>query len=177
MNQIIGYNPQTGEPIYQQQSQNYQNNIGNSQFNQQIIYASFRKRLGAYLIDSIIMGVVGLIIYALLITINFFMSMQNSSSFIGIIMIICTLLIMWGQPIYCLFAECSKKHATLGKRIMHIVVKNNDGSYLTFPQSLIRNLLKLFIPGGTLISIITILFNQKKQALHDIILNQVVVNE
>ena len=59
---------------------------------------------------------------------------------------------------------------------MGIIVKNENGSYLSFGQSLGRFILKVIIPYEAIISIFTILFSNKKQALHDMILKMIVVH-
>ena len=60
---------------------------------------------------------------------------------------------------------------------MGIIVKNEDGSPIAWTKSLLRCLLKLIIPYGYFISMITILSTGKKQALHDMIMHQVVIKE
>ena len=171
--QIIGYNPQTGEAIYSNQEivSIYQNNPVN--------YASFGKRLGAYILESLFVDVIGIGIFIIFTIINFFVTayLNINLTFISSLSIfIAIILIFFGQPIYCLIAESSEKHQTLGKKAMGIIVKNENGSYLSFGQSLGRFILKVIIPYEAIISIFTILFSNKKQALHDMILKMIVVH-
>ena len=103
---------------------------------------------------------------------------QNSNN--SILFTIPMLLIFYGHPLYCIIFESSKKHRTLGKRLMHIVVKNQDGSYLTFSQNILRNIIKMvsiIIPFGFIISVIMVAVSSKKQSIHDMIMNQMVVKE
>ena len=90
------------------------------------------------------------------------------------------LFIVYGQPLYCFFAECTEKHASKGKRKNNMLILNKENQYLSVGESFLRMILKyvtLFIPAGVIISIIMIGVTEKHQALHDLILNQIVVKK
>ena len=177
--QIIGYNQNTGEPIYDNVGQN--NSFNDVKTNS---YASIGKRVAAFMIDSIlsilfisILTYIFVVISGIIASLN---QVRIDSTVISILLFLSIMSMFYGQPLYCVIAESGKKHATIGKRLMHIVVKNGDGSYLTFSQSLIRNILKLisfFIPFVEIVSLILIATSDKKQAIHDMIMNQIVISE
>lgn len=88
------------------------------------------------------------------------------------------LLIIYGQPIISFFGDKSKKkHASIGKRMMKIRIVNENGTDVTTGQLFLRLIIKLFIPYSMIISVITILATKKKQALQDMILKEIVVEE
>jgi len=79
--------------------------------------------------------------------------------------------------IYYALMESSKYQATLGKIVVGIKVVNNDGQGIAFSKALLRNLSKLlsaFILG---IGYIMIIFDDRKQGLHDKIADTFVVKQ
>ena len=71
--------------------------------------------------------------------------------------------------------ESSSWQATIGKRIMGLVVTDLDGNRLSFLRALLRSLAKIIssIPFG--IGFLIAAFTARKQALHDIIVKTLVV--
>ena len=104
-------------------------------------------------------------------------SMITGSSSHGISMLIGMLGIFVIPFIYYPLQEASKYHATLGKRIVNIIVMNEDGSYLTKGQAFSRTLIKHLLSELLIVSVVIILASEKKQSLHDLILKQIVVNK
>ena len=79
--------------------------------------------------------------------------------------------------IYYALMESSKYQATLGKIVMGIKVVNKNNQPLDFSKALLRNLSKLlsaFILG---IGYIMIIFDDRKQGLHDKIADTFVVKQ
>ena len=79
--------------------------------------------------------------------------------------------------IYYALMESSKYQATLGKLALGIKVVDHNGQRLDFSKALLRNLSKLlsaFIFG---IGYIMIIFDERKQGLHDKIADTFVVNQ
>lgn len=79
--------------------------------------------------------------------------------------------------IYYALMESSKYQATLGKIVMGIRVVNKDGRGIDFSKALLRNLSKLlsaFILG---IGYIMMIFDDRKQGLHDKIADTFVVKQ
>lgn len=178
--QIVGYNPQTGAPIYGI------NNINNQNQVQSVRYATLGERFGAILRDFLqiwwfsSLGFFLIFILRLVLNING----MNESSFytiLGQLQVAGPILfIIYGQPIYALFADASNKHATKGKLKRNMYVLNKKGNYLTFGESFLRMLLKyvtLCIPFGLIATIIVTCCTEKKQLLHDLILGHVVVRK
>lgn len=195
--QIMGYNPQTGEPIYannNSQIVSYDpqtgapiygtNNITNP--SPSVRYATFGERFSAIIRDFLqiwwfaFVGFFLITIFQLILGAN---GMNNTSFYTLLTTIKITgpiLFIIYGQPIYALFGDASNKHATKGKLKRNMYVLNNKGEYLTFCQSFLRMLLKyltLCIPFGLIATIIVMCCTEKKQALHDLILGHVVVKK
>lgn len=149
-------------------------------------YASFGKRFLAYLIDTLILILVAIVIFLVFMMlslaivalglddkISFLKSLINSLQFI-----LPYFIILFGQPVYCFIAERSSKHKTIGKKVMKIVVKEENGDYLNTGNALLRFLLKVLLNNTLLlISFITMLVTEKKQTLYDMILKHEVVVE
>jgi uncharacterized RDD family membrane protein YckC/phage FluMu protein Com len=124
-------------------------------------YAPFWRRSAAALIDLIIVGVAADALQVLL---------HNRT----VVAEDVTPLLLF---LYFSLFECSSEQATLGKRIMRIIVCGSDGRRLTFPRSAIRTLAKglsLLICGvGFLMPLLT----PWKQALHDKLTDTLVVEK
>ncbi len=71
--------------------------------------------------------------------------------------------------------ESSRERATVGKRLLGLAVCGSDGRRLSFPRAVIRTLgkiLSLLICG---IGFVMPLLTPRKQALHDLLTDSVVV--
>lgn len=79
--------------------------------------------------------------------------------------------------LYCSAFESSQEQATVGKRLMKIVVCGSDGRRLSFPRAAIRTLAKvlslLMCGVGFLMPLLTL----RKQALHDVLTDVVLVEK
>ena len=146
-------------------------------------YAGFWPRFGAYLLDIVI---IFLIFFGFLI--GFWLISPRLYYEILIIPIINNIesaqypsfmllpnwifwIIGWA---YFTVQESSSFQATLGKRAIKIKVVDNTGNNISFGQAVIRNLLKV-IPFVSFICCIVIGFTDKKQGLHDMIAQTLVV--
>ena len=78
--------------------------------------------------------------------------------------------------IYCIFMEASDKQGTLGKQLLGIKVVDEQGRRLSLSQSAGRNLRKIVSYILFFIGFIWILFDKKRQGLHDKYANTYVVN-
>ena len=134
-------------------------------------YAGFWIRLGAYIIDSILMA---LIIYPLLYAIYGlagadYSSAFNSNGFIP-------MLLIWVLPIVTVIWFWVKKQATPGKMLFSLrVLDAKTGNSSTIGQSVARYLGYMIagIPLG--LGYIWVAFDSKKQGWHDKIAGTVVV--
>jgi uncharacterized RDD family membrane protein YckC len=120
-------------------------------------YAGFWIRVGAHIVDGIIMYITGLL-YGLIIG----LSGINSS----ILTIGGAIAISW---LYYAGLESSEKQATFGKQLFGLKVVNEKYKRISFGQATMRIIGKFF--SGVILGIgyIMIAFSEKKQGLHDLI--------
>lgn len=79
--------------------------------------------------------------------------------------------------LYYAFMESSKFQATLGKMVMGIRVVSNTGQKIDFSKALLRNLSKILSALILGIGYIMIVFDSRKQGLHDKIADTFVVKQ
>ncbi len=101
--------------------------------------------------------------------------LQASTLIIGIgnYAMLINALVFW---LYFALQESSDKQATVGKRMMGIYVATEDERPLSFAQASIRYFSK-YLSSIFFIGFIMAAFTQKKQALHDIIANTLVLKK
>ncbi|MBO7191106.1 MAG: RDD family protein [Elusimicrobiaceae bacterium] len=139
-------------------------------------YASFWKRLAAYLIDGFLFGALLLIPIVLqgLITAIAGNPSETGQAILG------WLLILYGPIIflvYFVWAESSSWQGTLGKKLFGIKVVDSAGNRVSFGRSLVRNLAKAFLAQIILyIGYLFCLWTQKRQCLHDMIAGCLVID-
>ncbi len=150
-------------------------------------YAGFCKRFAAYLIDSIVIGIVAMIVilpFFIVMGFGIVMTAMNEdeeqiipaviSAVIGYLMI--GLLAAAGQWLYFALMESSKHQGTLGKMALGIKVTDLAGNRLSFGRATGRYFAKI-ISGMTLgVGYLLAAFTEKKQALHDMIAGCLIVN-
>lgn len=156
-------------------------------------YASFWRRLAAFLIDCLVISIPsGLMMGALFITrmpamMNAVQAMEQTQdpspeafgalmSFYGLIMLgnLVSLVIFW---LYYSLMESGSRQATLGKMALGIKVVGPDGGRLSFGRATGRTLSKLISYTILYFGFFMAAFTKKRQALHDIIAATYVVNE
>jgi uncharacterized RDD family membrane protein YckC len=130
------------------------------------MYAGFWRRLAAYLIDSILVSIVGGILLAILAGIG-----GDGGAVIGYAIWIA------GSFVYYAVMESSEYQATVGKIALGIQVTDMNGNRVTFGRALGRNLAKIISALILYIGFIMAAFTARKQALHDIIANTLVVKK
>lgn len=79
--------------------------------------------------------------------------------------------------LYYSFMESSKFQGTVGKLVLGLKVTDESGAKLDFVKALIRNLCKIVSSMILLIGYIMAGFTAKKQGLHDIIANTLVLKK
>lgn len=125
-------------------------------------YASFWLRLIAYIIDAAVIALLASGLSLLFFLVTFPDSLTGIVLFLGV----------W---LYYAFMESSKYQGTLGKFIVEIKVTDLKGKPITFARASARYFGK-FISGFLLcVGFIMILFTKKKQGLHDLISDSLVV--
>ena len=146
-------------------------------------YASFWKRLGARLLDQLVLIVPGALIF-LVVDLVFQDSLRYAlrNNPLEVVTIDATkrlwksglaTLITW---LYFALFECSVYQGPPGKWLLRLTVTDKDGNRLTFGRATGRYFAKL-ISGLTLgIGFLMALFTEKRQMLHDIIANCLVLD-
>jgi uncharacterized RDD family membrane protein YckC len=154
-------------------------------------YAGFWLRFVAYLIDTVIIYAVQFFIFMPvfgLLGISFAsraddfenMSDAEAMGMAGTMMAASGAAIFLGSVIAILYwslMESSKYQATVGKLALGLKVTDMDGNNLDFVKALVRNVCKII--SGMIMGIGYIMagFTDKKQGLHDIIANTLVVKK
>ncbi|MGB3471616.1 MAG: RDD family protein [Erythrobacter sp.] len=131
-------------------------------------YAGFWIRVGAYLIDLVILVVAQFIIAALSGASLFDVEAQASfgiTDFLGFVIGIA----------YFVGFEGSNMQATPGKKAVGLIVTDMNGGRLTYPRAAGRYFGKIL--SGLILGIgyIMVAFTEKKQGLHDMIASTLVV--
>lgn len=147
------------------------------------MYAGFWKRFAAYLIDYVLLTIV---IYIIVILVGIFAGVGsavagNSSSgimgavtaFSGLSLFL-VFLLPW---LYYAIFESSAKQATLGKMALGIKVTGYDGGRISFGRATGRFFAKMISSLILLIGFIMAGFTEKKQALHDMMAQTLVVSK
>lgn len=156
-------------------------------------YAGFWLRFVALIIDGIIISIVrGFIVLPILAMFGYSITSSGFfedfdfrdtdallSAFAAFMAMAATIglinFIIW--IVYYTLMEMSKLQATIGKIALGLVVTDINGGRLDFGKALIRNLFKII--SGAILSIgyIMAAFTARKQALHDIVANTLVVKK
>lgn len=116
-------------------------------------YASISRRFGAVFLDFLILLLPGLVLGSIL-------------PFVGGLLI-------WF--FYAPFLESSVVRATIGKKLMGIQVTDLSGGRLSFRAAMIRSLMKLISSVLFFLPHLLALFTERRQALHDLVAESVVV--
>ena len=151
-------------------------------------YAGFWTRFAAYLID-------GLIINIALYGVLFVFGLAGFSALAGsemletgepdpkAILSIASTLLMYaftaviGTWLYFSLQESSESQATIGKRALGIIVTDLDGERISFGRATGRYFGKIVSSMIFLVGYIMAGFTEKRQALHDIMANTLVLRE
>ena len=157
----------------------------------QVRYAGFWLRFVAYIIDQFVIGFAGMILaIPVIIGIAAFginlISMRNTDDFfnrgglmmiggiIGLIIIIALISIVMKWLYYALM-ESSRYGGTLGKMVLRLKVVDMEGNRVSFGRATGRYFSRIITNMTMLIGYIIAGFTEKKQALHDLIANCLVI--
>ena len=121
------------------------------------VYAGFWTRFLAMVIDSLIVSAAGGLLAA-------------ATFGVGIVVI------LFGPWLYEAFMLSSEWQATVGKRAMSIVVTGADGGRISFARATARHFAKILSMLTIFIGFIMAAFTARKQALHDLIAETLVVH-
>jgi uncharacterized RDD family membrane protein YckC len=136
-------------------------------------YAGFWRRFAAYLLDAIILSLIGLPITTAMI---FFPSISLPWYFFGVNLLssFITTVIGW---IYFWFFESSSYQATPGKMALRIIVTDLNGSRISLGRAAARDLSKILSMLTIGIGFIMIGFTEEKRGLHDYIAGTLVIKK
>lgn len=146
-------------------------------------YASFGKRLIAYLIDSVLLTIIDVVLFLICFIPVGLLAVdpgveETTALFasIGLIGLIFALAFL--DIAYFVIMDASKWQGTLGKRLVGIQIVNADMEKISFGQSIGRNLIKNFISNSLcFFGFILALFTKEKQCLHDLAAKTYCVNK
>jgi uncharacterized RDD family membrane protein YckC len=134
-------------------------------------YAGFWRRFAAYLIDSILFGIV--VVPIVLVALPDPTQAQAAAPPPAFAVLApLYYLVTW---LYFALMESSGRQATLGKMALGIVVTDLDGNRIGFGKATARFFAKILSGLILYIGFIMAAFTQKKQGLHDMIAGTLVV--
>jgi uncharacterized RDD family membrane protein YckC len=143
--------------------------------------AGFGARLVAQIIDSLIVGFVMSIFIIPIFGIGALTgAMDDSGSaglFAGLALLPIMLMAFVGPVIYEVFMLSSSRQATFGKVIMKIKVIDEHGQKLTIGAAAGRTLVKYLTVNFCFLLWLWPLFNKEEQALHDLVVRDLVIRD
>lgn len=134
-------------------------------------YAGFGKRLVASIVDGLILTIPMMVLG--IGAGSAFLSLTTSVSSMGFLNLV-MMLLSFG---YFAYFESSEKQATPGKSMMNIKVADINGNRLTFGKAFLRNVMKIVSAMIIYIGFIMAAFTQKKQALHDMAVGAILLDD
>ncbi len=155
---------------------------------QVVTYAGFWKRVAAYLIDGLILGLVNFLVLVPFLAVigvgaGVGSSMDNPEAAAGLIGLIfgglffALLVLMILAWLYFALMESSSRQATLGKMALGIIVTDLNAGKISFGKATGRYFGKIISGMILYIGFIMAAFTEKKQALHDMMAGTLVVNK
>ena len=136
--------------------------------------AGFWLRLGAYILDSILVSFVFWIVYLIFFWTDFQGSSGNISAWYLVLFSISSIIPPW---LYYALMEASSKQATVGKMALGIKVTDEAGNRISFGRATGRHFAKIITGFFLCIIYIIIAFTKKKQGLHDMLAGTLVVKK
>jgi len=143
--------------------------------------ASFWIRLGAFIIDIILISFIADFVIAFLASRGLMPGLQTLSNMQALSKLPSRQIILLQVVIYVTLiaynaiGEASAIKGSIGKRVCGLVVVNADGEGISFPNALARSLGKVVSLNFWCLGFITIFFTDHKQAVHDLIAKTYVI--
>lgn len=147
---------------------------------QKVVYAGFWLRLLAYLIDSVVLAVPAAMVLTLVgpslgVRVPLPLVPRDPATLHGLYQLDVILLgIAW---LYFALLESSPWQATLGKRMLGLIVTDLDGKPISFTRASMRFFGKLISSMTLLIGYFMAAFTRRRQALHDILASCLVIRK
>ena len=146
----------------------------------EVVYAGFWKRVAAYVVDGLVVGIAGAILGAIIGGVIGVLLASGSSDFGAgfiVIQLISNLVSIALAAAYYAGFHASTSQATLGKMAVGIKVVRSDGSRISVARGVGRyfaTLLSSLILG---IGFLMAAFTERKQGLHDMLCDTLVVDK
>jgi uncharacterized RDD family membrane protein YckC len=129
-------------------------------------YATFWERLGAYVIDSVVVGV-PLWILSFVVGLMLGASGESATLGIGVLYLVLLLAVIAYYPLM----ESSRHRATIGKMALRLQVVDERGGRITTGQAFGRFFGKILSGAILYIGFLMVLWDDRKQGLHDKLAN------
>ncbi len=136
-------------------------------------YAGFWRRSAAMAIDSVLMGIVQMVI--MMVFMGGFMAGDVSDEAMGGGAVAFNILMLGAVWLYFALMESSSKQATLGKMMIGVIVTDTDGNRISFGRASGRYFGKYVSMITLMIGFIMAAFTKRKQALHDMMAGCLVI--
>lgn len=136
------------------------------------MFPTFAKRLTAWLVDSLIVGIIIFLARLTLFSLGLQMNVHLASGKVAMISLAIGVAIAFA---YHVFFEGSKFQATPGKIIFGLIVTDLQGRQISKSRALARHVGKYASAFSFGVGYLLFLVSKKKQCLHDMIANCVVV--
>jgi uncharacterized RDD family membrane protein YckC len=133
-----------------------------------VAYGGFWIRVVAYIIDAILLGIVGAVLFSLFGISFTEPDLENYDPTINLV----SFVIGW---LYFALMESSERGATVGKMAMGLRVVTSDGQRLSFMNATGRYFAKIISAIILGIGFLMIAFTDKKRGLHDMIAGTLVI--
>ncbi len=139
-------------------------------------YADFWRRSGAFVIDYLVANQAIAILYFLVYYLIIEDGLRRDASLFVLWLIIMPLgaIIAW---LYCALLESSSNQATLGKMALGIIITDSQGNRISFARASIRFWAKFMSVAFFWIGLLMAGFTSKRQGLHDMISECLVVEK
>ena len=137
--------------------------VEDSTLSQAVVYSGFWRRVAAFLIDSVILGVVGAIL-GIVLGVAMVSGGTDDTEVVELTGNVVGLFLGW---LYYALMESSSKQATIGKMVMGIKVTDLEGNQISFARASGRHFGKIISSLILAIGYLMMLWTEKKQTLHD----------
>jgi uncharacterized RDD family membrane protein YckC len=140
--------------------------------NEPITYASFGQRLGAWCIDTLLLGILILMLPAVITRYDL---ISTSSPLMLLVIMGEGILVLVAPWFYFAWMEASSRQASLGKMMVGLRVTDLNGDRLSIGASSVRFLAKFLSYATLSIGFLMSLWSAKKQTLHDSVAGTLVI--
>jgi len=132
-------------------------------------YGGFWRRVGAYLVDTVLIMVASFIMGA----VGGLLLLSNGGNSNEVLFQVLGLVLGW---LYFALMESSESQATIGKRAFGMVVCDTNGNRIRFGQATGRYFGKILSSLILCIGFVMVAFTERKQGLHDLMARTVVLH-